>query len=96
MTYKIEVDRNGCIACANCYTVDPAHFEGDSEGKSRVIGGQSNGTSTGTFDDPKIAEAQAAESSCPVNVIKVTEEKQLSRYKNCEHEHPASLTFSPS
>jgi ferredoxin len=72
MTYKIEIDRDNCIACASCYTIDPAHFESDPEGKSRVIGGKSNGRSTGSFDDSKIADAQAAEISCPVNVIKVT------------------------
>jgi len=49
------------------------HFESDPEGKTKVVGGTSNGLSTGSFDDSKIAEAQAAESSCPVTVIKVTE-----------------------
>ena len=73
MTYKIEIDRDNCIACATCYTIDPVHFEGDSEGKSRVVGGTSNGRSTGSFDDSKIADAQAAEGSCPVSVIKITE-----------------------
>ena len=73
MTYKIEIDRDGCIACASCYTIDPVHFESDAEGKSKVVGGKSNGRSTGNFDDSKIADAQAAESSCPVSVIKVTE-----------------------
>jgi ferredoxin len=53
--------------------IDPIHFEGDSEGKSKVIGGKSNGRSTGSFDDSKIADAQAAEGSCPVSVIRVTE-----------------------
>jgi len=73
LTYKIEVDRDTCIACASCYTIDPVHFESDSEGKSKVVGGKSNGRSTGNFDDSKIAEAQAAEASCPVSAIKVTE-----------------------
>lgn len=73
MTYKIEVDRDTCIACASCYTIDPVHFESDSEGKSKVISGKSNGRSTGNFDDSKIAEAQAAEGSCPVSAIRVTE-----------------------
>ena len=73
MAYKIEIDRDNCIACATCYTLDPVHFEGDSEGKSKVVGGLSNSKSTGNFDDSKIADAQAAESSCPVSVIKITE-----------------------
>lgn len=74
LTYKIEVDRDGCIACATCYTIDSAHFESDSEGKSKVVGGTSNGKSTGTFSDSKKADAESAESSCPVSVIKINEE----------------------
>jgi ferredoxin len=73
LAFKIEVDRETCIACASCYTIDPVHFESDSEGKSRVVGGKSNGRSIGNFDDGKIADAQAAEGSCPVTAIKVTE-----------------------
>ena len=73
MIYKIEIDRDSCIACANCYTIDPGHFESDPDGKSKVVGGKSNGRSTGNFDDSAIADAQAAEGSCPVSVIKVTE-----------------------
>jgi len=72
MKFKIEIDREGCIACATCYTLDPAHFEADAEGKSKVIGGTSNGKSEGSFDDGKLKEAQEAELSCPVSVIKVT------------------------
>ena len=73
VSYKIEIDREGCIACTTCYSLDPAHFESDPQGKSKVVGGQSNGKSSGTFNDSKIADAQIAESSCPVNVIKVSE-----------------------
>jgi ferredoxin len=72
-TYRIEIDREGCIACASCYTMDPEHFESDADGKSRVVGGTSNGRSTGGFNDSKVVEAEAAASSCPVSVIKVTE-----------------------
>ncbi len=71
MKFQIEIDREGCIACAMCYTLDPAHFEADMEGKSKVIGGASNGKSEGSFDDGKIKDAQEAELSCPVSVIKV-------------------------
>jgi ferredoxin len=72
LPFRIEIDRDGNIACANCDTIDPAHFESDPEGKSKVVGGQSNGKLTGNFGDSNIADAQAAESSCPVGVIKVT------------------------
>ena len=73
MKYIIEIDRDGCIACATCYTIDSTHFESDSEGKSKVIGGTGNGKSAGTFDDDKIEDARTAEGSCPVSVITVTE-----------------------
>ena len=71
MKYSIEIDREGCIACAACYNTDPAHFEGDSEGKSRVLSGTTNGTSIGTFDDGLIEDARRAEASCPVSVITI-------------------------
>lgn len=71
----IEIDRDGCIACATCYTIDSTHFESDPEGKSKVVGGESNGKSIGSFEDKSI-EAQVAESSCPVTVIKVTKIEQ--------------------
>ncbi len=72
MTFKIEIDREGCIACATCYTLDPVHFEADAEGKSKVVGGSTNGKSEGSFDDDKLKDAQEAELSCPVSVIKVS------------------------
>jgi ferredoxin len=52
--------------------VDPTHYEADAEGKSKVLGGTSNGKSEGSFDDDKLKDAQEAELSCPVSVIKVT------------------------
>ena len=73
MTYRIEIDREGCIACATCYTLDPIHYESDADGKSRVVGGTSNGKSTGTFDDSNLTDAEVAAESCPVSVIKVTQ-----------------------
>jgi len=76
LKYMIEIDREGCIACATCYTIDSTHFVGDNEGKSKIVGGKSNGKSTGSFEDESIGEAQAAESSCPVSVIKVIKAEQ--------------------
>ncbi len=73
LKYVITVDRDGCIACATCYTIDPKHYESTSDGKSKVIGGTSNGKSTGEIEDDKIDDARAAETSCPVSVITVTE-----------------------
>ncbi len=72
--YKIEVNRENCISCGTCYTLDSAHFESDAEGKSKVIGGTANGKSTGSFDDEKLAEAQTAADACPVSVISIAKE----------------------
>jgi ferredoxin len=71
LKYQIEVNREDCVRCASCYTLDPTHFESDPDGKSTVVGGTINGKSTGTFDDEKIIEAQAAADGCPVSVITV-------------------------
>lgn len=70
--YTVEINREGCIACGTCYGLDPTHFESDAEGKSKVVGGTSNGKSTGSFEDEKMTEAQNAADSCPVSVITVT------------------------
>jgi len=49
MKYTVEVDRENCIACAACYGINPNHFEGDADGKSRVVGGITNSSSSGAF-----------------------------------------------
>ena len=75
MEYKIEIERGGCIACGTCYSVDPVHFEPDDEGKSKVIGGETDASgSSGVFDDDEIESARNAEDNCPVAVITVTEQ----------------------
>jgi ferredoxin len=74
MRYKIEIERGGCIACGSCYSIDASHFEPDDEGKSTVIGGETDGNaSSGVFDDEEIENAREAEDSCPVSIITVTE-----------------------
>jgi len=71
LKYQIIVNRDGCIACTTCYMMDSTHYESDASGKSQVVGGTTNGTSEGTFEDENIAEAQTAADSCPVSVITV-------------------------
>ena len=74
MKYKIEIERGGCIACGSCYSIDPSHFEPDDEGKSTVVGGETDASgSSGVFEDEEIDNARSAEDSCPVSVITVTE-----------------------
>ena len=74
MKYKIEIERGGCIACGVCYSIDPSHFEPDSEGKSTVIGGETDSHgSLGIFEEEEIENSRTAEDSCPVSIITVTE-----------------------
>lgn len=74
MKYKIEIEREGCIACGTCYSIDPSHFEPDDEGKSTVIEGETDANaSSGVFDDEEIENAREAEDSCPSSVITITE-----------------------
>ena len=74
MKYKIEIERGGCIACGACYSTDPSHFEPDDEGKSTVIGGETDASeSSRVFNDEEIENARDAEDSCPVSIITVTE-----------------------
>ena len=72
MKYQIEVNREGCIACSTCYGIDPTHFESTEDGRSKVVGGTTNGKSFGVVDDEKIDDAQAAADACPVSVITVS------------------------
>jgi len=75
MKYKIEIERGGCVACGACYSSDPSHFEPDDEGKSTVIGGETDASgSVGVFDDEEIENARSVEDSCPVSIITVTEQ----------------------
>jgi ferredoxin len=74
MKYEIEIERGGCIACGTCYGLDSSHFEPDDDGKSTVIGGETDANaSSGVFDDDEIESARDAEDSCPVSIITVTE-----------------------
>lgn len=74
MKYKIEIKREDCIACGSCYSINPTHFEPDEQGKSKVIGGETNDSmSVGEFDDAEIESSRDAEDSCPVSIITVTE-----------------------
>lgn len=74
MKYNIEIKRENCIACGSCYSINPTHFEPDDQGKSTVIGGETDdSTSVGEFNDEEIESARDAEDSCPVSIITVTE-----------------------
>jgi ferredoxin len=72
--YKIEIDRTMCMACGACCSSNPAHFEPDQEGKSTVVGGETDdNSSSGSFQDEEIENAREAEDTCPASAITVTE-----------------------
>ena len=72
--FKIDIERGGCIACGACYSTDPAHFEPDDNGKSKVVGGETDDSgSFGKFNDDEFENAKTAEDNCPVGIIIVTE-----------------------
>jgi len=52
--------------------MDENHFEGDDEGYSMVVGGETNPSfSKGTFDDDEYDYVQEVADMCPVEVISV-------------------------
>ena len=72
--YKIQIDRTMCIACGACYSSNPTHFEPDQEGRSTIVGGETDdNSSSGNFGDEEIESAKEAEDSCPASAITVTE-----------------------
>ena len=72
--YEITINRESCIKCGNCYSLDPYHFEPDDNYFSMVVKGETSPTiSKGLFDDEKISKAQQAVAECPVEIITVRE-----------------------
>jgi len=52
--------------------MDQDHFEGDKEGYSMVVGGETNESlSRGTFNDDEFDYVQEVADMCPVDVISV-------------------------
>jgi ferredoxin len=72
--YVIEINRDECIACGLCYSMDSTHFESDVDGKSQSVDGDTNALSSrGVFEDDMRDDAENAALSCPVSVITVTD-----------------------
>ncbi len=73
MKYKIEVNRNKCIANGVCYNTDPLHFEADYKNKSAVRDGKGYEVSIGSFEDELLEDVKAVVISCPVSAITIIE-----------------------
>jgi ferredoxin len=58
MKYEIKINRNECLVCDSCYSTEPKHFEADEDGRSQVVGGSTNDTSVGSFNDDGIEDVK--------------------------------------
>lgn len=73
--YKIVHEREECIGCGACASVNPTYWEMKNDGKSSIIGGKSTGNGeeeTITLEKDFESNNDAAE-SCPVNCIHIFE-----------------------
>jgi len=57
----LEVEKNKCIGCGACISIDSEHFDFDDEGLSEVI----------SNDNLKTVELQDAIDSCPTSAIRL-------------------------
>ncbi|RLE47664.1 ferredoxin [Candidatus Woesearchaeota archaeon] len=78
MVWEIKQEHEKCIGCGACVSIDPDHWEIDSEtGKARLKGAKTLDDEFKTqvleVDDP--GKAQEAADICPVNCISVKEKK---------------------
>ncbi|WP_455277439.1 ferredoxin [[Eubacterium] cellulosolvens] len=73
MKYEIKINRDECLVCGSCYSTDPKQFEAGEDGRSQVVGGSTNGTSVGIFNDNRIEDVKIAAGGCPVSTIRISE-----------------------
>ena len=57
----LDVEKNKCIGCGACISIDSEHFDFDEEGLSQVI----------SNDNLKTPELQDAIESCPTGAIRL-------------------------
>lgn len=72
---KVKIDRGLCIACGSCYAVCPDVYEGDEEGKSKIIDeylkAQTDEASVGEIGADKEGCAKEGAETCPVDAIEI-------------------------
>lgn len=73
---QVKINRETCIACGSCYSVCPEVYEGDDEGKAKIVAKylkeQSKGYSIGEVDAELEKCARDGAESCAVEAIEVT------------------------
>jgi len=67
---KIKLERDKCIGCGSCQAVCPKYFALKEDGKSSVIGAQSEGE-TDVLETEKVECAEQAAQACPVQCIHI-------------------------
>lgn len=60
---EARVNKDGCISCGICVSICPDVFQFDANGVAESI--------VDSIPNNKLAEAQEARDSCPVNVIDI-------------------------
>ncbi|MGM5485076.1 MAG: ferredoxin [Nanobdellota archaeon] len=71
--YKISFDRNGCIGCGACASINEEFWEMSSDGKSNLIKSKNkeDGSQEKEIEEKDLAPNKEAAESCPVNVIHI-------------------------
>lgn len=62
----LDVEKNKCIGCGACISIDSEHFDFDEEGLSQVI----------SNDNLKKPELQDAIESCPTGAIRLAKSSE--------------------
>ena len=62
----LDVEKNKCIGCGACISIDSEHFDFDEEGLSQVI----------SNDNLKKPELQDAIESCPTGAIRLAKSNE--------------------
>ncbi|RME54369.1 ferredoxin [Candidatus Woesearchaeota archaeon] len=71
MKYRIEHDRENCIACGSCWSICPEFWEQGEDGKSLLKNNKNNKL---VIEEKDLECNKSAAESCPVNVIHIIEE----------------------
>ena len=72
--YKVIYDREACIGAAACAAVDPKNFEMNKDGKADLKGGKEE-KGLWLLETDELGELKEAADACPVDAIKVEEQK---------------------
>ncbi|MFH2021538.1 MAG: ferredoxin [archaeon] len=73
---KVTHDRENCIGCGACAAIAPDFWTMNDDGKADLIGGIRQGKKVvKVIKDKDIELNKEAADSCPVEVIKVEEDK---------------------